>query len=70
MVMFLAWNHELSIKTILKHDFQRSWPVIKHQSNCLMPPNTCKLFSCNCNFYATILKNKSPVYHVLSKTGC
>ena len=29
-----------------------------------------KLISCDCNFYATLLKDKSPVYHVFSKAGC
>ena len=34
-------------------------------SDRVMSPN--KLFSCDCNFYATLLKDKSPVYHVFSK---
>ena len=52
---------ELSIKTILKHYIQRSSESLT--SDHLMSPN--KLFSCDCNFYATHLKDKSPVYYTM-----
>ena len=63
MVMFLAWNFplKLSSSTIFRGAESLT-------SDCVMSPN--KLFSCDCNFYATLLKDKSPVYHVFSKAGC
>ena len=34
-----------------------------------MSPNI-RHISCACNFYATLLKDKSPVYHLFRKAGC
>ena len=61
--MFLAWNVplKLSSSTIFRGAESLT-------SDHVMFPN--KLFSCDCNFYATLLKDKSPVYHVFSKAGC
>ena len=63
MIMSLAWNFplKLSSSTIFRGAESLT-------SDCVMSPN--KLFSCDCNFYATLLKDKSPVYHVFSKAGC
>ena len=57
MIMSLAWNFplKLSSSTIFRGAESLT-------SDRLMSPN--KLFSCDCNFYATLLKDKSPVYHV------
>ena len=61
MIMSLAWNFplKLSSSTIFRG---------AESSDSAMSPN--KLFSCDCNFYTTVLKDKSPVYHVFSKAGC
>ena len=59
MIMSLAWNFplKLSSSTIFRGAESLT-------SDHVMSPN--KLFSCDCNFYATLLKDKSPVYHVFS----
>ena len=58
MIMSLAWNFplKLSSSTIFRG---------AESSDSVMSPN--KLFSCDCNFFPTLLKDKSPVYHVFSK---
>ena len=61
MIKSLAWNFplKLSSSTIFRG---------AESSDSVMSPN--KLFSCDCNFFSTLLKDKSPVYHVFSKAGC
>ena len=56
MIMYLAWNFplKLSLSTIFKG---------AESSDSVMSPN--KLSSCDCNYYATLLKDKSPVYHLV-----
>ena len=58
MIMSLAWNFplKLSSSTIFRGAESLT-------SDHLMSPN--KLFSCDCNFYATHLKDKSPVYYTM-----
>ena len=52
MIMSLAWNFplKLSSSTIFRGAESLT-------SDNLMSPN--KLFSCDCNFYATLLKDKA-----------
>ena len=59
MIISLAWNFplKLSSSTIFRGAESLT-------SDRVMSPN--KLFSRDCNFYATLLKGKSPVYHVFS----
>ena len=64
MIMSLARNFPL--KLISSGTIFRGAESLT--SDHVMSPN--KLFSCDCNFYATLLKDKSPVYHVFSKAGC
>ena len=53
MIMSLAWSFplKLSSSTIFRGAESLT-------SDHVMSPN--KLFSCDCNFYATLLKDKSP----------
>ena len=54
MIMSLAWNFplKLSSSTIFRGAESLT-------SDPVMSPNN-QLFSCDCNFYATLLKDKSP----------
>ena len=54
MIMSLAWNFplKLSSSTIFRGAESLT-------SDRVMSPNN-QLFSCDCNFYATLLKDKSP----------
>ena len=60
MIMYLAWNFplKLSLSTIFKG---------AESSDSVMSPN--KLSSCDCNFYATLLKDKVQYTMYLVRQG-
>ena len=62
MIMSLAWNFPLKLNPQALI-FRAAESLT---SDRVMSPNK----SCECNFYGTLLKDKSPVYHVFSKAGC
>ena len=64
--MFLAWNFPLKLSSIKYITFRGAGRSLT--SDCVMSPN--KLISYACNFNATLLKDKSPLYHVFRKAGC